>query len=64
MRNSLFAYTPERYPYPAYISVNDTGSGVEITVRAPQKDDGSEGDTAVITLPYDVYKRLLASEPG
>lgn len=46
----LNAWTPEKYNgiFPEYVNVMQYGAGVQISIRAPIKEDGSPGEFIVI----------------
>ena len=65
-RRNIAAFTAPGANYPAYVSVNDTGTlpdptaeGVEITVRSAPKADGSCGDCASITMTRSQFAALM-----
>lgn len=65
---TIYAYTALSPEYPQYLSVNERGGAVEVTVRGPKKvagEDGeytSPGDTVAIALTReqatDLYRSL------
>jgi hypothetical protein len=60
MPKNVHAYTARGASYPEYISVNETDDPnlFTITVRSKAKADGSEGDSAVITLTMPQIDQL------
>lgn len=65
-RRNITAFTPPGGDYPAFISINDTGTlsdrdaeGVEITVRSPRREDGRCGDVATIRLSRSQFAKLM-----
>lgn len=64
MRTNIFAYTdPDAGLFPSYISVNQDGDKITVTVRSPRTEDGQSGDSASVDLTKDqardLYRALL-----
>lgn len=53
MPNNLAALTVLQSPYPAFVSINDTGTNVEVHARA----QGGE-PYVVVALSYDEWREL------
>lgn len=58
-RKCLGAFTPPGSWYPPYISINETDAGVEITVRAERKEDGSCGEMVSMTISSEEFQALV-----
>jgi len=58
-RKNIAAFTPPGANFPPYVSINDVGNGVEITVRAAAGADGSCGVSANMTLTYEQFSALM-----
>jgi hypothetical protein len=64
---NVFAWT-ETVQFPQYISINERGGRIEITVRAPEKPLDPEynslmacGETATMTIPRNILDELAKS---
>ena len=61
----IFAFTPQKAPYPEYLSINHRNGAIEFTVRSPtQPPNGSRdydlpGDTACLSLPLSQVGPLI-----
>lgn len=59
MDKNLAAFTPAEHPYPAYVSINERDSMVEITVRSPIQSDGQCGSVSAMSMTREEFKALL-----
>lgn len=59
MDKNLAAFTPAEHPYPAYVSINERGAMVEITVRSPVQSDGRCGTVSAMSMTREEFKALL-----
>jgi tRNA(Phe) wybutosine-synthesizing methylase Tyw3 len=57
---NLAAHTFAGFNYPAFISINQDGGEVTVTVRSCAHHDGSCGDSAHITLDRELFAELIA----
>lgn len=60
MSKNIAAYTIPGITYPEYVSINERGDLVEITVRNPAAPDGTCGATAAINMTRHEFSRLIA----
>lgn len=60
MSKNITAYTSAGVTYPEYVSINERGDLVEITVRHPAAPDGTCGATAAINMTRHDFGRLIA----
>lgn len=62
---NIFAHTDPALGYPEYLSINERGGKIQITVRGPRVGD-AEGPQATMNLPPDKLRALvhaLIAEP-
>lgn len=66
MPNNIFAFTALGSGYPEYLSINENGGLVQITVRCPATPANANGmaylacgDCACMTLPHDQLPALI-----
>ena len=60
MSENITAYTAPGASYPPYVSINERGDLVEITVRSPATPEGHCGATSAMTMNRDDFDRLVA----
>lgn len=65
MQKNLFAYTANTHPYPEFLSINEDGGKITVTVRGPARpgefSDKDCGPDATIVLPADQLDALVTA---
>ena len=57
MPKNIFAYTAPGAGFPEYVSLNEVGDKVVLTIRSPKSGD-EEGKLASLELPYHELFKL------
>jgi hypothetical protein len=57
---NIAAYTAPGVTYPGYVSINERGNQVEVTVRSPASPTGECGLTSAVSMDRDQFDRLVA----
>lgn len=57
MMRNIFAHTAPENPYPEYLSINEEGGNITVTVRAAGTEEGT-GPEATMHLPHDAATEL------